>query len=588
MGHGIAGPQPGRSSHHNPTIIFVAQGAEVHSEVGEAKTSTHTEKTNVSTIFALACSPVKVCELESDLSDYTQPDATYILNGFKFGFPLHYTGPYLSFEAGNLKSALQNPDIVRQKINKELSEGRIGGPFLEPPCPGFRTSPIGLVEKKVVGDYRLIHHLSYPSGHSVNDYIDPGLCSVQYTRFDEAIRLVQCLGTGCYLGKSDIQSAFRLLPVSPNDFRLLGFHFDGKYYFDKCLPFGCSISCSTFEKFATFIEFCTRKRLMTGDLLHYLDDYLFGGKNKNECAHVMLEFTLCTTRLGVPIAVDKTEGPKQVLVFLGLEIDSIQMRIRIPLEKICEIIAKVNVLLSKSKCTLNQMQSLIGSLQFACRAIVPGRPFCRRLINSICGLTKKHHHIRISGSIRADLAMWKYFFSDFNGISVFYNQFWLYNSDLELFTDAAAKQGFGFGCYFGGKWAYGTWPDSWHARGWMEDITILEFFPLLVSLYLWGDHIRNKKITFRCDNQAVVHIINTMSSKSEGVMVLLRAFTLKCLKLNVLVKAIHISGSKNGLTDALSRLQIEKFRRLAPQADPDPGVIPSHLWDIFNLEPGNY
>lgn len=184
--------------------------------------------------------------------------------------------------------------------------------------------------------------------------------------------------------------------------------------------------------------------------------------------------------------------------------------------------------------------------------------------------------------------MWKYFFSDFNGISVFYNQFWLYNSDLELFTDAAVKQGFGFGCYFGGKWAYGSWPDSWHARGWMEDITILEFFPLLVSLYLWGDHIRNKKITFRCDNQAVVHIINTMSSKSEGVMVLLRAFTLKCLKLNVLVKAIHISGSKNGLTDALSRLQIEKFRHLAPQADPDPGVIPSHLWDIFNLEPGNY
>ena len=58
-------------------------------------------------------------------------------------------------------------------------------------------------------------------------------------------------------------------------------------------------------------------------------------------------------------------------------------------------------------------------LNFACRAFVPGRPFCRRLINAICGLTKPYHHLHITSGIHQDLCMWHYFFKNFNGIAVF-------------------------------------------------------------------------------------------------------------------------------------------------------------------------
>ena len=54
----------------------------------------------------------------------------------------------------------------------------------------------------------MIHHLSYPRGDSVNDFIDPELCTVQYTSFDQAIKMVQTLGKGCYLSKCDIKNAF--------------------------------------------------------------------------------------------------------------------------------------------------------------------------------------------------------------------------------------------------------------------------------------------------------------------------------------------------------------------------------------------
>lgn len=54
------------------------------------------------------------------------------------------------------------------------------------------------------------------------------------------------------------KSAFPLLPVSPVDFDLLGFRFQGSYYFDKMLPF-VSKKCALFDKFASFLHWLTQK-----------------------------------------------------------------------------------------------------------------------------------------------------------------------------------------------------------------------------------------------------------------------------------------------------------------------------------------
>jgi hypothetical protein len=59
--------------------------------------------------------------------------------------------------------------------------------------------------------------------------------------------MIFSLGRSTQLAKIDIRQAFRLLIVNPADFDLLGIKFDGKYYIEKCLPMGCSISCALFE-----------------------------------------------------------------------------------------------------------------------------------------------------------------------------------------------------------------------------------------------------------------------------------------------------------------------------------------------------
>ena len=255
-----------------------------------------------------------------------------------------------------------------------------------------------------------------------------------------------------------------------------------------------------------------------------------------------------------------------------------------PIEKVGEIMQKIEAVLSQSKrkVTLRTIQSLIGVLQFVCRAIIPGRPFCRRLINATCGIQLPYYHIRVTQNIKKDLKMWLEFFKQYNGISVFHDRFWISSADAKLYSDSAGS--IGFGVYFAGKWSYATWPGTWHESGVTRDITVLELFPILVSLCLWGNELCNKKILFHCDNAAVVYAVNTMTSKSDMVMTLLRAITLKCLLLNIVVKAEHIPGKFN-ITDSLSRLQIDKFRQLVPQAEKEPEVIPSQVWDIFSQQP---
>ena len=99
-----------------------------------------------------------------------------------------------------------------------------------------------------------------------------------------------------------------------------------------------------------------------------------------------------------------------VLTFVGLELDSAKMQARIPMAKIHELTEKISHILSKTKERLRDIQSLIGSLNFCCRAIPAGRPFCRRLINATCGLTKPFLRIRIRRDIKLDFRMWLQFF----------------------------------------------------------------------------------------------------------------------------------------------------------------------------------
>ena len=149
--------------------------------------------------------PIEVERLECLLSGYHHPTAELLVSGFKFGFPIHYSGARISCDAKNLLSASQNPDAVDIKIRKELEAGRLAGPFPIPPLSPFFISPLGVVPKKNPGEFRLIHHLSYPKGHSVNDGISSEYTSVSYATISDAIKQIKLAGQGVFYQKQTLK-----------------------------------------------------------------------------------------------------------------------------------------------------------------------------------------------------------------------------------------------------------------------------------------------------------------------------------------------------------------------------------------------
>lgn len=90
--------------------------------------------------------------------------------------------------------------------------------------------------------------------------------------------MIQIIGKGALLGIVDIQSAFNLCPVRPEDFPLLGIQFDNEYWVQNMLPMGASISCAIFERFFTALQWIVSKYAESNNLDHYLDDFIFLGR----------------------------------------------------------------------------------------------------------------------------------------------------------------------------------------------------------------------------------------------------------------------------------------------------------------------
>ena len=73
-------------------------------------------------------------------------------------------------------------------------------------------------------------------------------------------------------------------------------------------------------------------------------------------------------------------------------------------------------------------------------------------------------------------------------------------------------------------------------------------------------------------------LITRQSCRDKRLMYFVRQLVLICLRNNIVFKAKHVPGSRNGLADALSRLQVQTFQRLAPSSmDTLPTDIPLHL-----------
>ena len=202
---------------------------------------------------------------------------------------------------------------------------------------------------------------------------------------------------------------------------------------------------------------------------------------------------------------------------------------------------------------------------------------------------KQHHHVSLDGEFKADCQIWIEFFQ--GELATVVNRPMVdilgqlrTSKDIQYSLDASAsaKQGFGYGCVLNYCWIQGNWnPEFILAE--KPSIEYLELFALCMGIRTWEDSIEltNCQVAIFCDNIAVVHMINSMTSGCANCMFLICLLALNNLKFNRRLSARYISMKDNF---ALSRGQLSRFRKLRPymrmHADPPSTVIwaPEKVW----------
>ena len=160
------------------------------------------------------------------------------------------------------------------------------------------------------------------------------LCSLSYPTVDDAVEKVLKLGSGALLAKVDIEHAYRNVPVH---LLLLAMQWAGKIYLDTVLPFGLRSAPKIFSALADALEWILLQAGVTM-VLHYLDDFLtMGQKGSDQCAHNLDIMKKVCVLLGFPLKVEKIDGPTAVIIFLGILLDTQNLELRLPSEKMEEI-----------------------------------------------------------------------------------------------------------------------------------------------------------------------------------------------------------------------------------------------------------
>ncbi|PIL25565.1 hypothetical protein GSI_12373 [Ganoderma sinense ZZ0214-1] len=376
------------------------------------------------------------------------------------------------------------------------------GPFTAPPLTPFRSSPLGVVSRpRNPAKLRVINHLSWPQGSSVNDGIPDSESSIIYEPFDSAVAEIRRLGRGTLLAKLDLKDAFRHIPVRQADWHLLGCTWAGQLYYSVVLVFGIKSAPYIFNLFAEGLHWIIQRHI-PASLRHYLDDYLpiFPPATALPRANAAVKWIMALgEELGLEFQGVKTIFPTLCLDFLGLDLDTDAMEARLPADKLTWLGELLSDWASRHTCRLRELQALIGFLQFTAQVVPHARAFIRRLIE-FASTFKSDFVIRhIPQYARADIHWWRVFHAHWNGIQLITPS----RPTVHIYTDASGSERKGIGGVFASAWFASRVPRRFRKR----DIQFKELYAVVQAVLRWGLQWAGCHVVFHIDNQVIVEAI---------------------------------------------------------------------------------
>ena len=289
------------------------------------------------------------------------------------------------------------------------------------------------------------------------------------------------------------------------------------------LPFGDRSAPYIFTCIADLVEWIAKRNYDATFLMHYF--HTLGPPGSSVCQHNLDKSIDCFSKLGIPLHPDKHEGPSTCLTILGIELDLLNLQARLPQDK---------------------FDRIIGHLQHACKVVLQGRAFLRRIINLLCAFRRDDHPIRLNQEFFLDLAWWQELFQSWSGCSFLQYPQWAPLPNFEVSSDAS--RALGYGAILHCHWFSGAWLPTQVS----QSIEYKEFFPIVVAAYLWGPLWASKRVNFLSDNRLVVEILRSGTSIAPTIMSLVHYLSLLAARHSFSFTASPVRGKSNPIADSLT------------------------------------
>ena len=313
--------------------------------------------------------------------------------------------------------------------------------------------------------------------------------------------LKDLLQEGDFLCKLDLKDAYFYIPMNEQSRKYVRFHWSGTLWEFLCMCFGLGPAPLIFTKLLK-IPIALLRRINIR-LIIFLDDMLVMGKTVGETKMNRDTMVFLLQKLGFVINLKKSQlEPVQVIEFLGLKINSQDLTLCLPQEKVEKIINQCQTLLGNPQTTVMDLTSLIGLLSFTAQAVLPGRLQMRYLqqqqILSLKTTNSYHSQIILNKNSLSEIIWWKENFSLYSGKPLKVSQ-----PDLVIQTDAS-KVGWGASCQE--RSTGGPWKNQEKVK----HINVLELLAVKLAILTFTKTLKVTLIHLQIDNITALSYLQKM------------------------------------------------------------------------------
>ena len=454
------------------------------------------------------------------------------------GYQIDWTShPHQAHEPACHHFSKDETESLESEIQTMLEKGAI--PPVENHRDGF-LSTIFIVPKKD-GGHRPIINLK-----RVNQFIPH-----HHFKMEGIHMLKDLLRQGDFMAKIDLKDAYFAVQISEPDRKYLRFRWRDTVYQFNCLPFGLSCAPWVFTKITKAATAVLRERGIR--MIIYIDDMLIMAESETLLEDHVAATVYLLENLGFIINYPKSIlEPRTTLEFLGFQVDSSSMELKLPGNKLKNIRGEARRILASSHTSALELSRVLGKMNAATRAISVAPLFYRHLqaqLQSVLNCSNQNYNTRIllSEDAREELQWWTTHFTNWNGRSLIAKK-----PNITLETDASRT---GWGAVCQGVRTGGPW-----SRKEKElHINCLELLAAFLAFKCFFKDRRSIHVLLKMDNTSAVAYINKMGGTvSPALNKLNKEFWLWCMERDISVQAQHLAGKLNCTADEESRVMKDR------------------------------